>query len=107
VADNDRRAIEARLYERIDRWCRVGFCTALGLGCLSLLALGVFATRAVVTGDHAVSSRWTVVAALMGSTGILLLSLAAIGLSIILLDLARNISRLREHADRHPAMVTR
>jgi hypothetical protein len=90
---------EPQFYKRIDKWTRICFFGVLGLGALSLVVIGVFLGRALLGTQNINSSTTTLIVAFVGTIAVLLISFTTTALNVLLVDLARNVRRLRIHAD--------
>jgi hypothetical protein len=98
-------AVEPGLYKGIVSWGRVQFFAVMGFGALSLAALGFLLVRALTGKPLLDSSHSALVVGLIGIIAFLLLSITTGLLGVLLLDLARNLRRLRDHVDRHGRIV--
>jgi len=82
-------------YDRfIDSWNRYHFFVALGFGTSSLVILGFFLVRALVSGHIIHSSITALIVGCLGMVAFLLLSVSAAALIVLLVDLGRNLRRL-------------
>jgi len=90
-------------YKFIDSWGRFQFFTAIGFAAASLSVLGFLLARTIVGGQILSSSTTALILGCVGTIAFLLLSLSATALIVLLVDLARNVRRLIEQAERNPA----
>jgi hypothetical protein len=89
-------------FKFIDAWGRFQFFTALGFAAASLSVLGFLLVRAVVGGHILSSSITALILGCVGTIAFLMLSLSATVLIVLLVDLARNVRQLIQHAERNP-----
>jgi hypothetical protein len=87
-------------YKLIDDFGHLQFYVALTFGALALALLSFLLVRTLSGSLGLDSSVSALVVALVGTMAFLLISLIATVLIVLLVDLARNIRRLRIHADR-------
>jgi hypothetical protein len=98
---------EPQYYNRIDKLIHICFWGILGLGAVSLVVIGVFLARALLGTQTINSTTTTLIMALVGTIAFLLISFTTTALSVLVLDLARNIRRLRIHADGDSGIASR
>jgi len=84
----------------IDSWGRFHFIVPLGLGAVSLAGLCFLLVLSLSVRPILDSSISALVVGLLGTIAFLLICLTMTALSLLLLGLARDIRRLRIHADR-------
>jgi hypothetical protein len=84
----------------IDSWGRLHFYFAMGFAALSLTVLGFLLARALVAGDIMSSSVTALIIGCVGTIAFILISLSATALTVLLVDLARNVRTLIQQADR-------
>jgi hypothetical protein len=85
----------------IDSWGRVLFYLATGFAAASLGVLGFLLVRALVAGHTMSSSVTALIIGCVGTIAFLLISLSATALTVLLVDLARNVRMLIQQADRN------
>jgi hypothetical protein len=88
-------------YRGIDSWSRFHGFVALGFGTLSLVGLGFLLVRALTGRPILDSSFSALVVGLIGTIAFVFLSLTTTVLSLLLVDLARNLRRLKDQAERN------
>jgi hypothetical protein len=86
----------------IDSWGRLLFYLATGFATASLAVLGFLLVRALVAGQIMSSSVTALIIGCVGTIAFLLISLSATALTVLLVDLARNVRMLIQQADRNP-----
>jgi zinc-ribbon domain len=85
----------------IDSWGRLHFYVATGFAGASLAVLGFLLVRALVAGRTMSSSVTALIIGCVGTIAFLLISLSATALTVLLVDLARNVRMLIQQADRN------
>jgi hypothetical protein len=94
-------APEPAYYRLIESWGRLQFFSAMSFGALSLAGLCALLVLTLSGRPIWDSSISALVVGLLGIIAFIFLSLATTVLSVLVLDLARNIRRLRVLADRN------
>jgi hypothetical protein len=92
-------------YKYIESWGRVHFYVAVGFAASSLAVLGFLLVSALVAGRIVSSSITALIVGCLATVALLLLSLSATVLSILVIDLARNMRLLIQQTDRSPAQA--
>jgi hypothetical protein len=90
-------------FKFIDSWGRLLFYVATGFATVSLAVLGFLLVRALVAGHIMSPSVTALIIGCVGTIAFLLISLSATALTVLLVDLARNVRMLIQQADRNPA----
>jgi hypothetical protein len=85
----------------IDSWGRVHFYIASGFAAASFAVLSYLLVRALVAGQTLSSSATALIIGCVGVIAFLLISLSATALTVLLVDLARNVRMLIQQADRN------
>jgi hypothetical protein len=96
------RAVPLHQIGPIEAWGRYHFYIALGFGAAALCVMGYFLCRPLVGGTTVSSSTTALIVGCVGTIAFLLLSLATTTLSLLLVDLGRNIRQLMRQADVEP-----
>jgi hypothetical protein len=85
----------------IDSWGRLHFYVASGFAAASLAVLIYLLVRALVAGETLSSSATVLIIGCVGIIAFLLISLSATALTVLLVDLVRNVRMLIQQADRN------
>jgi hypothetical protein len=93
-------------YKLIHAWGRAHFFSAIGFAALSLTAISCLVLARLTGNLKPESSALAVVVGIVAAIALLMISLSTTALNLLLIDLARNIHRLRVQAD-HNAKIVR
>jgi hypothetical protein len=91
-------------FKFLESWGRFQLLTALGFTAASLSVLGFLLLRALAGGQILSASITALVLGCVGTIAFLLLSLSATALTVLLVDLVRNVRQLVQHAERSAAV---
>jgi hypothetical protein len=87
-------------FKFIDSWGRLLFYAATGFAAASLAVLGFLLVRALVAGVTMSSSVTALIIGCVGTIAFLLISLSATALTVLLVDVSRNVRTLIQQSDR-------
>jgi hypothetical protein len=91
---------EPQYYNLIDEWSRICCLGVLGLGSLSLVVTGIYLVRALLEAQSITSSTIILIVAFVGTVVFVFITVTTTALNVLLVDMARNIRRLRIQAER-------
>jgi hypothetical protein len=86
-------------YKFIHAWGRVHFFGAIGFAALSMTVIACLVLARLTGNLKPESSAIAIVVGIVGAIALLMISLSTTALNLLLIDLARNIHRLRVHSD--------
>jgi len=99
-AGTDGLPTSPRYFRFIESWGRYYFGLASGFGALALVALIFFLVRMILVGPYVSSAVAALIVGCVGLIAFLLLAVTGAAGYLLMVDLARNVRRLRDHSER-------